>query len=95
MDNIFYLEGEVKSTSPFFVAEFRKEVMALIDKVKTILSDERGTTFIESALWIALVVLVLARAAVALAGTMQFKFGQIEGVMAGIDVPTLTDWGGA
>jgi len=65
----------------------------LIDKVKTILSDERGTTFIESALWIALVVLVLARAAVALAGTMHFKFGEIEGVMAGIDVPTLTDVG--
>jgi len=37
-----------------------------------------------------LVVLVLARAAVALAGTMHFKFGEIEGVMAGIDVP---DWG--
>jgi len=38
-------------------------------------------------------VLVLARAAVALAGTMHFKFGEIEGVMAGIDVPTLTDVG--
>jgi len=65
----------------------------LIDKVKTILSDERGTTYIESGLWIALVVLVLAGAGVALASTMQFKFGQIEEVMYGIDVPDLT-WGG-
>jgi len=62
----------------------------LIDKVKTILSDERGTTYIESGLWIALVVLVLARAGVALADAVQFKFGQIEEVMNGIDVPTLT-----
>jgi len=67
----------------------------LFNKIKSVLSNEKGSTFIESALWIALVVLVLARAAVALAGTMQFTFGQIEGVMAGIDVPTLTDWGGA
>jgi len=65
----------------------------LIDKVKTILSDERGTTYIESGLWIALVVLVMAGASVALASTMQFKFGQIEEVMAGIDVPTITGVG--
>ncbi len=88
MDNIFYLEGEVKSTSPFFVAEFRKEVMALIDKVKTILSDERGTTYIESGLWIALVVLVVAGAGVTLAGTISEKFGDIEkAIIEGVPVP--------
>jgi len=65
----------------------------LIDKVKTILSDERGTTYIESGLWIALVVLVMAGASVGLAKVMQIKFGQIEEVMYGIDVPDLT-WGG-
>jgi len=59
----------------------------LIDKVKTILSDERGTTYIESGLWIALVVLVMAGAGVGLAKVMQIKFGQIEEVMADIDVP--------
>jgi len=60
----------------------------LLNKVKTILSDERGTTYIESGLWIALVVLVMAGASVKLATVMQGKFGQIEGVMNGIDVPS-------
>jgi Flp pilus assembly pilin Flp len=59
----------------------------LLNKVKTVLSNEKGSTFIESGLWIALVVLVMAGAGVALANTMGTKFGQIEGVMDGITVP--------
>ena len=59
----------------------------MIDKVKTILSDERGTTYIESGLWIALVVLVIAVAGVKLANVMQDKFGEIQGVVNDIDVP--------
>ena len=63
----------------------------MFNKIKTVLSNEKGSTFIESGLWIALVVLVMAVAGVALANAIQFKFGEIEGVMDSIDVPTLTD----
>ena len=59
----------------------------MLNKVKAVLSDEKGSTFIESGLWIALVVLVMAGAGVALANTMSTKFGQIEGVMDGVTVP--------
>jgi len=62
----------------------------LLNKVKTILSDERGTTYIESGLWIALVVLVMAGASVALAGVMKGKFTDIEEViMNDVEVPTV------
>ncbi len=60
----------------------------MFNKIKTVLSNEKGSTFIESGLWIALVVLVMAVAGVALANTMSEKFGEIEGVMDGVDVPT-------
>ena len=62
----------------------------MLNKVKTILSDERGTTYIESGLWIALVVLVMAGASVALAGVMKGKFTDIEEViMNDVEVPTV------
>jgi len=64
----------------------------LIDKVKTILSDERGTTYIESGLWIALVVLVIAVAGVKLANVMQVKFGEIQGIVEGVEVPDPTEF---
>jgi Flp pilus assembly pilin Flp len=51
------------------------------------LLNEKGSTFIESGLWIALVVLVMAGAGVALANTMGTKFGQIEGIMENVTVP--------
>ena len=63
----------------------------MLNKVKTILSDERGTTYIESGLWIALVVLVMARAGVELANAMQIKFREIQEVMGGIGVPNPSD----
>ncbi len=59
----------------------------MLNKVKTILSDERGTTFIESGLWIALVVLVMAVAGVKLAGVMKGKFGKIEKIINKVTVP--------
>jgi Flp pilus assembly pilin Flp len=59
----------------------------LLNKIKTVLSNEKGSTFIESGLWIALVVLVMAGAGVALAGTMKGKFEGIEGVMENVTVP--------
>jgi len=59
----------------------------LLNKVKTILSDERGTTFIESGLWIALVVLVMAVAGVNLAGAMEGKFVQINDAVNNVTVP--------
>ena len=43
----------------------------MFNKIKAVLSNEKGSTFIESGLWIALVVLVMAGAGVALAGTMK------------------------
>ena len=59
----------------------------MLNKVKTILSDERGTTYIESGLWIALVVLVVAGAGVSLAKVMESKFGEIEGIINEVTVP--------
>jgi len=59
----------------------------LFNKIKTVLSNEKGSTFIESGLWIALVVLVMAVAGVALANTMSEKFGGIEEAMDGVTVP--------
>ncbi|MDR9756971.1 MAG: hypothetical protein RJR35_09635 [Thermoanaerobacterales bacterium] len=53
----------------------------MFNKIKTVLSNEKGSTFIESGLWIALVVLVMAVAGVALARTMESKFGDIGNVM--------------
>jgi Flp pilus assembly pilin Flp len=50
----------------------------LFNKIKTVLSNEKGSTFIESGLWIALVVLVMAGAGMALAGTMETNFGTIK-----------------
>ena len=50
----------------------------MLNKVKTVLSNEKGSTFIESGLWIALVVLVMAGAGMALAATMKNSFSGIE-----------------
>ena len=40
----------------------------MLNRINSILSDERGSTFIESGLWIGLVVLVMAGAGIVLAG---------------------------
>jgi len=59
----------------------------LFNKIKTVLSNEKGSTFIESGLWIALVVLVMAGAGVVLAGTMDGKFREIGEKMGKVTVP--------
>jgi len=59
----------------------------LFNKIKTVLSNEKGSTFIESGLWIALVVLVMAVAGVALANTMSGKYTQIGNTVGNVDVP--------
>ena len=59
----------------------------MFNKIKAVLSNEKGSTFIESGLWIALVVLVMAVAGVALAGTIEGKFTQIEEKVSGVTVP--------
>ena len=59
----------------------------MLRKTISILSDERGTTFVESALWIALVVLVLAGAGVALANVIKTKYTDIGTSITNVDVP--------
>ncbi len=59
----------------------------MFNKIKAVLSNEKGSTFIESGLWIALVVLVMAVAGVALAGTIEGKFTQIKEKVSGVTVP--------
>jgi len=67
--------------------EIRKGVCKLLRKAISVLFDERGTTFVESALWIALVVLVLAGAGVTLAGTIKGKYTEIGTTITGVEVP--------
>ena len=59
----------------------------MLNKIKTVLSNEKGSTFIESGLWIALVVLVMAVAGVALANAVGQKFIDIEDTMHAVPVP--------
>ncbi len=63
----------------------------MLNKVKTVLSNEKGSTFIESGLWIALVVLIMAGAGVALAKIMDKKFLDIGGIMEKVTVPNPED----
>lgn len=64
----------------------------MFNKIKAVLSNEKGSTFIESGLWIALVVLVMAGAGVALASAMKGKFEGIGGVIKeDVDVPAPGD----
>lgn len=63
----------------------------MFNKIKTVLSNEKGSTFIESGLWIALVVLVMAGAGVALASAMEGKFGDIGDRVGEVKVPAPGD----
>jgi Flp pilus assembly pilin Flp len=49
----------------------------LLNRINSILSDERGSTFIESGLWIGLVVLVMAGAGIVLAGKLKGNYNTI------------------
>ncbi len=58
-------------------------------KLVSLLADERGSTFIESGLWIAVVVLVMATAGYNLANTMKGKFAEIQTNVSAIPVPKI------
>lgn len=62
----------------------------MLNRINSILSDERGSTFIESGLWIGLVVLVMAGAGIVLANTIKTKFGALETSVDGVNtaIPT-------
>jgi len=59
-------------------------------KLAHLLKDESGSTFIESGLWIAIVVLVMATAGYNLANTMKGKFAEIQTNVSAITVPKIT-----
>lgn len=61
----------------------------MLKKVKSILCDERGSTFIESGLWIALVVLVMAGAGITLANAIKNKYTDINDAVG--NVPALIE----
>jgi Flp pilus assembly pilin Flp len=60
----------------------------LLNKIKAILSNEKGTTLIESGLWIALVVLTVAVAGSDLADTVTNKFEGIISAVESVQPPT-------
>lgn len=60
----------------------------MLNKIKAILSNEKGTTLIESGLWIALVVLTVAVAGSDLADTVTDKFGGIISAVESVQPPT-------
>jgi len=60
----------------------------LLNKIKAILSNEKGTTLIESGLWIGLVVLTVAVAGSNLADTVTNKFEEIISAVESVQPPT-------
>ncbi|NHM28065.1 Flp family type IVb pilin [Desulfofundulus sp. TPOSR] len=62
----------------------------MLRKLVSLLKDESGSTFIESGLWIAIVVLVMATAGYNLANTMKGKFTEIQSNVSAITVPKIT-----
>ena len=62
----------------------------MLRNLASLLRDERGSTFIESGLWIAIVVLVMATAGYNLANTMKGKFSEIQNNVSSIAVPKIT-----
>ncbi|OIQ59759.1 hypothetical protein MOTE_10150 [Moorella thermoacetica] len=57
--------------------------------LKKLVLEEKGSTFIESGLWIAIVVLVMATAGYNLANTMKDKFTGISNTVNSISIPTI------
>lgn len=57
--------------------------------LRPILVDERGSSFIENGLWIALVVLTLAGAGLGLAKTINNKYTSINSTVNSVQVPTI------
>ncbi len=62
----------------------------MLNKIKGVMKDDRGSAFIENGLWIIVVVLIVAGAGYALAhdGIKQ-KFSDIQGTMNSVNVPNI------
>lgn len=62
----------------------------MLQGLKRILQSERGSAFIENALWIIVVVLLVAGAGYALAnGGIKAKFEGIQSEISGVEVPDI------
>ncbi|OIQ59758.1 Flp family type IVb pilin [Neomoorella thermoacetica] len=61
----------------------------MLATLKKLALEEKGSTFIESGLWIAIVVLVMATAGYNLANTMKDKFTGISNTVSNIPIPTI------
>ena len=61
----------------------------MLTTLKAFIKDEHGSQFIENGLWIGLVVLTLAGAGVALAKTINSKYGAIDTEINKVTVPTI------
>lgn len=57
--------------------------------IRRVLVDERGSSFIENGLWIALVVLALAGAGLGLANTINNKYSAINSTVNSVQVPSI------
>ena len=58
----------------------------LLNKIKTVLSDEKGVSLIEFGLWLTLLLPVMVGASVALSNSMGSIFSKIGNVIGGINV---------
>lgn len=62
----------------------------MLNKIKRVMKDDRGSAFIENGLWIIVVVLIVAGAGYALANEgIEKKFSEIKGTMTSVDVPNI------
>lgn len=58
----------------------------LLNKIKTVLSDEKGVSLIEFGLWLTLLLPVMVGAGVTLSNSMGSIFSEIGNVIGGINV---------
>lgn len=62
----------------------------MLNKIKGVMKDDRGSAFIENGLWIIVVVLIVAGAGYALANEgIKSKFSSIQSTMNSVDVPNI------
>jgi len=62
----------------------------VLNKIKRVVKDDRGSAFIENGLWIIVVVLIVAGAGYALAHDgIEQKFSEIQGAMNSVKAPNI------
>ena len=59
------------------------------EKIKRILGNQRGNSFLENGLWIILIVFVLAGAGAALAVVVSGKYTALGDALKNISIPTI------